>query len=257
MKIRLIRNATLLVEYGSKRFLVDPALSSAGTFDSMPSPLYPGKRNPMTPLPIPGEEIVRGIDSAIITHIHPDHLDQAGADLIPKDIPVFVQNILDKDQSRNYGFKKQFTTDITMLTAFQDVQLIRAPGKHGDGTYQHVLNEMANSSGVVFKHSNEKTLYLTGDTVWYFGVQDTINRHNPSVIVANVGAAVKDDMRLIMGLQDLKALHEYSPEAKIVCIHLEAWNHCTITRQDVRKYAEANGFAEYVFVPEDGEELQF
>ena len=258
MKITFLRHCTMTVEYGSTKFLIDPVFGSKGSKEPLKgksdTPMLP---NPLTELPLSPDEIVSGISAMILTHNHPDHLDQEAADKIPKNIPIYVQNLQDKDSLRNFGFKKTFTVDMTPWTTYQDIQVIKTPGKHGNASMTRVLNEMNNSGGFVLKKDKEKTIYFTGDTVWCLGVEDSLTRHHPDIIVANVGGAYLNDMRLIMDLSDLKTLHEFLPSATIIAVHLEAFNHCPITRQEVRDFAARNGFADKVIVPADGEVLMF
>jgi hypothetical protein len=43
--------------------------------------------------------------------------------------------------------------------------------------------------GIVFMHPSEKTLYIAGDTVWYKGVEESLKKYDPAVIVLNSGDA--------------------------------------------------------------------
>ena len=69
--LRLIRNATLVIEYAGKKILVDPMLSSKGAFES-----FAGVEiNPTVELKMPVYEIVEGVDLVLVTHTHVDHFD--------------------------------------------------------------------------------------------------------------------------------------------------------------------------------------
>ena len=74
MRLTLVRNATLIVELGGKRVLVDPALDDAGARPPIENTANPVP-NPTVPLPMPAEDAVAGIDAVIVTHRHRDHLD--------------------------------------------------------------------------------------------------------------------------------------------------------------------------------------
>ena len=50
----------------------------------------------MVDLPIQMDEILKNLDAVIITHTHVDHWDDCASKVIPKDIPIFVQNASDK-----------------------------------------------------------------------------------------------------------------------------------------------------------------
>ena len=48
-------------------------------------------RNPLVPLPRPAEEIVRGLDLVLVTHLHRDLFDEAAVHVLPRDVPVLCQ----------------------------------------------------------------------------------------------------------------------------------------------------------------------
>lgn len=255
MKFTLIRNATARVEYGGYTFLVDPMFSPKESRDSV-GDINRGQRNPTVGLPMDPAQIVSGIDAVILTHLHPDHFDQAAADLIPKDIPFYVQNLQDKDSVRKFGIDKKYTVNMTLWTSYRDVKIIETAGLHGDSPkIMHVINTMANSSGFILEKEGEKRVWFTGDTVWCYGVEQALG-YKPDVIVANVGAARAEGMRLIFDLPELKRIHETCPDAMIIADHLEAWNHVPLTRDEVRSYAYREGFSDHLLVPSDGETIE-
>ena len=49
--------------------------------------------NPTVPLPLPAEEVVRGVDGVLVTHRHQDHLDDRAKELLPRDVPVFRKEV--------------------------------------------------------------------------------------------------------------------------------------------------------------------
>src|SRR5271157_4346987 len=74
MRLTLVRHATILVELAGTRILIDPAFDPAGSqppVDETPNPVP----NPLVGLPAPPEDLVRGVDAVIVTHLHQDHLD--------------------------------------------------------------------------------------------------------------------------------------------------------------------------------------
>ncbi|MEE8136604.1 MAG: MBL fold metallo-hydrolase, partial [Thermodesulfobacteriota bacterium] len=66
MKIRLFRNATLRITYSGKEFVIDPFLLPKDTI-----PSFAGiSKNPTVDLPCPPEEVVEGVEMAIVSHMH-------------------------------------------------------------------------------------------------------------------------------------------------------------------------------------------
>lgn len=251
MKIKLIRNATILVEYAGNRFLIDPVLGGKGSFRAFGDSLRKDIKNPIVDLPIPVQEIVN-VDAVVITHMHLDHFDPAANELLPKDKKVFVENEDAVKELENSGF-----TDIEILSLdskFHEIELTRTPGQHGRGDVLKVIGEVC---GVVFAHPDEKTLYIAGDTVWYEGVDEIIKNHQPDVIVVNGGGNILMGEMLVMGKEDILKVHKARPDAMILSVHMEAMNHWTLSRDALKSFAVENGFSDSLFVPEDGEELYF
>ena len=63
---------------------------------------------------------------------------------------------------------------------------------------------------------------------------------------------------IIMGKEDLLRAHRLAPGAKVVGIHMEAVNHATQSRQELRDFIRAQGMdPRQVLVPADGEAIAF
>ena len=53
MNITQIRNATMHLNYGGTRFLIDPMLSAKGTWPGIPGTINDDLTNPLVDLPVP------------------------------------------------------------------------------------------------------------------------------------------------------------------------------------------------------------
>ena len=104
MKITQVRNATIIVEYNNKKFLVDPWLMPKDYMPGFDVAINSETRQPRINLPFEIEKIV-DVDAVIITHIHPDHWDEFAEKSINKDIKVFVQSDIDKNYVMSKGFR--------------------------------------------------------------------------------------------------------------------------------------------------------
>ncbi|UAB82942.1 MBL fold metallo-hydrolase [Zunongwangia sp. SCSIO 43204] len=253
MKVQLIRNATMIVEYAGKRMLVDPMFAKKGELARGPMPAkdWNWKRNPNHDLPISVEEILKDIDFVFLTHLHFDHWDEAAANALPKDIKVFVQDENDKKVIAEAGF-----TNLEILgeiSSFGDIKLTRTKAKHGKG---FILKLAGQVCGMVMKHPSEKTLYIAADTVWYEEVDKTIQKFNPEVIIVNGGdnRFVIGD-QLIMSKEDIYQTHLAAPNADIVVVHMEGVYHNTLTRKELRSFVNEKAIEEKILIPEDGETL--
>lgn len=252
MNIHQIRNATMVVEYAGKKFLIDPMLSEKGTYPPFPNSVRQDQNNPLVSLPASIEEMIN-VDAVIVTHLHIDHFDDAANEALPKEIKMFVQNEEDAGEVKKAGF--QNVEVLQEDTAFEEIQLIKTKGEHGRGD---ILKLAGLVCGVVFKHQDEKTLYVAGDTVWYEAIQETIDAHKPEIIVVNGGDnQFLEGGSLVMGKDDIYEVHKAAPHAKIISVHMEAVNHWTLSREELKSFAEEKGFSTSLLVPGDGESYTF
>ncbi|MFJ8067383.1 MBL fold metallo-hydrolase [Peribacillus sp. NPDC096447] len=249
MNIKQIRNATLVVEYAGKKFLIDPMLAEKGAYPPFPNSLRQDQFNPLVSLPTLIENIIHDIDAVIVTHLHLDHFDDVAKEVLPKDIKMFVQNEVDATEVEKAGFK-----NIEVLqedTAFEGIQLVKTKGEHGRG---EILKLAGLVCGVVFKHSNEKTLYIAGDSVWYDAIQEVIDLHKPEIIVVNGGNnQFFEGGSLVMGKEDIYEVYMAAPNAKIIVVHMEAVNHWELSREELKRFIDEKEIFSSVLVPDDGE----
>lgn len=252
MKIEQIRNATLIVAYANKRFLIDPFLAEKGAYPPFPNSVRQDQNNPLVELPKSIEEII-DVDAVIVTHLHLDHWDDTAKEALPKTIKLFVQNDEDGQILKAAGFTN--VEVLTEQTTWENIQLIKTEGEHGRG---EILKFAGSVCGIVFKHESEKTLYIAGDTVWYEGVEKTLRTFNPEIIIVNAGDnQFLEGGSLVMGIADVYEVHKAAPHAIIIASHMEAVNHWTLSREELRNFISDKGISRNVLVPNDGDGFSF
>ncbi len=257
MVIQQIRNATVTVEYGGQKFLIDPMFSKKGEFD----PFLPAERddrNPIVELPMSVDEILEGVDAVIVTHTHEDNFDQAAKEQLPKDMKMIMQDEADAEMAKESGFTNIEVIEEEVGIDFNGVELTEVDGRHGHG---ETAKLMGNVMGIVFQHTDEKTVYLAGDTVWYEEVQQIIDTYKPEVILLNGGENqfVEDGPvgPLIMGKEDVYEVYKAAPEADIIVSHMEAVNHWGLSREELKNFINEKGMESNVVVPDDGEAYSY
>ncbi|SES02528.1 MBL fold metallo-hydrolase [Halopseudomonas bauzanensis] len=259
VQLQQIRNATVKITYGDTTFLIDPMLSKKGTYPGFDNTYRSNLRNPLVDLPMSEKDVIADVDAVIITHTHLDHWDDAAQQLLPKDIPLFVQNLADALMIRGQGF-----TNVRVLSKaeFEGVTLSQIGGQHGtDEMYAvaEVATALGEAMGVVFQSPGHDTLYLVGDTVWRDEVDMALADYAPQIVLINAGYAMMNgfDGSIIMGKEDVLRAAKTAPDATIVATHMDAINHMALTREELQSYVQEKGIADRVEIPEDGATLNF
>jgi L-ascorbate metabolism protein UlaG (beta-lactamase superfamily) len=249
-RLRLVRHATLIIEYAGRTLLVDPLLADAGTLPPV-SRTANQRPNPLVPLPAPAASLVAGVDAVFVTHTHSDHWDAAAAKLLPPTSLVFVQPA-DVKRLGDQGFSN--LRPIDTATTWEGIQITRSGGEHGRG---EVGQRMAPVSGFVLAASGWPTLYIAGDTVWCPEVARVIEAHKPGAIVVNAGAAqFLEGGPITMDAADVLKVCTAAPTASIVAVHMEAINHCLLTRAALKQELARSGQRARAIIPADGETLE-
>ncbi|WP_435077733.1 MBL fold metallo-hydrolase [Halococcus sp. AFM35] len=245
ISVQLVRNATVLATVDGTTFLVDPLFTPQGEMPTVTeAPGVPGflttenqDRNPLVPLP----DVDLSYDAVVVTHRHPDHFDEAAIEELDADVPLFCQ------PEEADAFTEEGFTDVRPVddeTSFDDISLHRTPGRHGHG---ELAEGMGPVSGFVFEA--DETLYIAGDTIWYDPVEETLDQFDPDMVVLNGGEAqFEQGDPITMGVADINAARD-ATDATLVVDHMEAINHCLLSREELRSETED------VLVPEDGEQI--
>ena len=241
--LRLIRHATLELELGGVRFLVDPMFDPAGARPAIANTPEP-RPNPLVELPLDAAELVERADAVVVSHLHADHLDDTAAGLIGGRRPVLAQ------PGDGATLRERGITDVTEVAddvEHRGVRISRTGGRHGEGAIGEALGPV---SGFVFRAPGEPVVYVAGDTVWCDEVAAALEAHRPDVVVVNAGGArFLDSGLIVMGADDVRRVADAAPGAQVVAVHLEAINHCLLGRAELRAAVAGRRVA----VPDDGD----
>lgn len=260
-----IRNATGILNYGGKKILIDPFLGAKGSLEKFEGTYNSQVRSPLVDLPISIDEILKNIDAVLVTHTHGDHWDEAAQKNIDKNILIFVQNEDDKILLENQGFKNLKIVEEN--TKFENITLTKTNGQHGNDT-MYAIPDLAKflgeAMGVVFRANNFDTIYLVGDTIWRKDVEEVVNKYNPEIIIMNAGDAQFaqespfESKSVTMGKLDVERMYHFSPNSKLIAVHIDAVNHGTLSKKELKAFLEVRNLDESrVFIPNDGEKIEF
>jgi L-ascorbate metabolism protein UlaG (beta-lactamase superfamily) len=248
-RLTLIRHATLLVELAGQTLLVDPMLDDAAAQPPVEDSAN-DRRNPLVALPVPAEAILDRADAVVVTHPHIDHLDPSARTLLSdREIPVLCQPA-DHDRLRELRIGAPLIPVSAPLT-WRGIDVARTDGRHGTGEMAELLGPV---SGFVLSAGADR-IYVAGDTVWCDEVRDAIDEHDPTVVVVNAGEArVGDADPITMSADDVIAVARHAA-GRVVAVHMEALNHCGLSRAKLKAAAEQAGVD--IHVPANGDTIEF
>jgi L-ascorbate metabolism protein UlaG (beta-lactamase superfamily) len=244
MRLQLIRNATLKLEYAGHTVLIDPYLAPK---HSLPS--FTGRSpNPMVELSLGIEDILKGVELVIVSHLHDDHFDSVAMQRVPKHLPLFCQPG-DEVTIRAAGFTN--VTPLTESAIWEGLTLTRREGSHGLGP---VVDLMGSVIGLSLEAAGEPSIYWAGDTVLYPPVADVIRDTTPDIIITHSCGARWDGDLIVMDAAETVSVCKAAPDAIVIATHMEALDHATTSRKDLRQAAEEEGIGpSRLLIPADGE----
>ncbi|WP_341480150.1 MBL fold metallo-hydrolase [Paenibacillus dendrobii] len=187
-------------------------------------------------------------DAVLLTHLHPDHWDQAAVEALDKSLLILCQPG-EEAAVRKVGFTD--VTEVHESLTYKGTMIFRTTGQHGTGKIGRLMGQV---SGYVFKAEGEPALYIAGDTIWCEDVKRVLDEHHPEYTLVNAGGAkFIEGGTIIMNEDDVVSLCRYAPYTKIAAIHMEAINHCFTTRADLKGRIDAEHLTDQVRIPLDGE----
>ena len=175
-------HTTFLIKIDEKVILTDPVFSQrAGSFGCLSPERYSKT--------LDSADILPEVDVVLITHNHPDHLDEESIKvLIPRTryfiAPLAVGKIL---EDWGVPLKKILELDWWETKSIDDLTITAAPAKHTSerGVFDKNLTLWA-SYGI---RGKEQNLYLSGDSGWFKGLLDIGARLGPfDVTFFEIGA---------------------------------------------------------------------
>jgi L-ascorbate metabolism protein UlaG (beta-lactamase superfamily) len=236
LTITYIGGPTVLLEFGGVRLLTDPTFDPAGG---------EYKTGPVTLRKLQGPAIAAGslgrFDYVLLSHDHhSDNLDHAGRALLTNATSVFTTpEGAQRLGGNSIGLKDWQSIDISAANG-RTLRIIATPGRHGpDGLSRGAVIGFA----LFFTESPACVVYISGDTVWYPGVQEIARRFPIQVAILHLGAASVSEVgpyHLTMTSAEGADAARAFPAAQIVPIHFEDWAHFSEGRDAIeRAFASA------------------
>lgn len=252
MKLLHVRHATSILTYGGLRILIDPVFAKKDTYPAFP--LSPNrKKNPLVDLSTPMDQLL-DIDLILTTHTHIDHFDQEAMDLLDKNLDLICQSE-DAEAIESKGFLHIFPVKNTLV--YKNITLTRVDAEHGTG---EMGKSCAPASGYILQAEKEPTVYITGDTIYNDSVKANIETYQPQIMLMNAGSPkFLFSSHIVMNIIDIESTLRVNPNLCFVIVHLDTYNHCIETREDIHEYFSASKLQELgvqnFYVPLDNELL--
>lgn len=237
IKIRYIGGPTALLEIGNLRLLTDPTFDPKDTFYDTGLYVLHKKTDPLISVKELGK-----IDYVLLTHDHHfDNLDNLGRMTLDKAVNVFTTEIGAKRLGKNaIGLKTWQEIELPAGDG-RTVKIIATPCRHGPANADRgpVTGFLLN-----FSDQNENWLYITGDTVWYEGIEEVARRFNVGFALLFLGAAVVKNVgsaHLTMTVDEGILFAEAFKKAILIPMHFEGWEHFTQSKNEIREgFKKAN-----------------
>jgi len=261
MLIHHLRNATFVIESKENFILIDPMLSEKGKLPPFALIRHKPQRNPTVALPGNASQFLSKVTHCLITHsqksgieflTHTDHLDKPGKSFLQKnDIPIVCCR-QDAPYIKKNGINVEAALDYWQPTPWLGGEITAVPALHGH-SWMH--NFMANGAGFYLQLPGEPSIYISGDTVYTDDVERALTECKPDIaVVAAGGASLDMGGPILMPMDEIITFIRTAP-GKVIANHLEALNHCPVTRTQLKQELEKNELSAKTVIPDDGETL--
>ena len=226
--ITYIGGPTALIEWRGLRILTDPTFDPAGS--RYETPIYTLRKTQEPALPPEG---IGAVSAVLLSHDHHfDNLDRAGRALLAGVPHVLTTTAAAARLGREArGLEPWASTELVAPDGSR-VTVTATPARHGPegGDRGPVIGFVLAFPGAL------RVVYISGDTVWYDGVEEVGRRFPVSTAVLFLGAArvqaVGPAHLTFTALEAVAAARAF-PEAAILPLHFEGWEHFSESRTEV------------------------
>jgi L-ascorbate metabolism protein UlaG (beta-lactamase superfamily) len=228
-----ISTATMLLEIGKLRLLTDPVFDSAGGKYSFG---WGTGSTKLTDSPVSTKSLGQ-IDAVLLSHDHhEDNLDNAGRAFLPKAKRVLTTTSGEKRLRGNAEGLANWQSTV-LESGDTKVKVTATPAQHG----LLIVRPFAGQTiGFMLEWEGQQNgaLYITGDTIYYHGIDEVAERFTVNVGIFHLGRAsfpITGPIRFTMDAKDgVKAARALNPRS-IIPIHYEGWKHFREGRTIIEK----------------------
>ncbi|HVT67980.1 MAG TPA: MBL fold metallo-hydrolase [Trebonia sp.] len=162
--------ATVLLTVGDLRLLTDPALDPAGTTFTIPVPRGPAIRMRRVKDPAVTVTALPVVDAVLLTHDHPDHLDQAGLALAAS-VPLVLTTPAAAGRLGPNAVGLQPWASHGICRNGTRIRVTATPARHGPPEMARLVGEVTGFA-ITAAGTDDSAAYISGDTVYYDGLRE-------------------------------------------------------------------------------------
>jgi L-ascorbate metabolism protein UlaG (beta-lactamase superfamily) len=251
VRITCIGGPTALLELGGLRLLTDPTFDPSCSDYSTPLYTLHKVTGPAIPL-----DAIGAVGAVLLSHDHHfDNLDGAGRALLERVPHVFTTQ--DGAARLGHGAAGLGPGDERVLRAPSGRQLLisATPARHGPpgGDRGPVI-------GFTLRWADtaDCVLYISGDTVWYQGVEQVLQREPIRIAILFAGAArvaAVGPAHLTFTAGELVQVAQACPRSLILPLHIEGWAHYSESREDIEAAFAGAGLSTQLRLLDPGQTL--
>lgn len=242
LQITYINGPTVLLELSGLRIVTDPTFDPKGTSYTTNEYVLHKLSNPALSIDQIGQ-----VDIVLLSHDqHFDNLDKSGRNFLPTVPKVYTTKAGSERLGGNSRGLEIWETVKVPLSDGRILLITATPCQHGPAGKDRgpVIGFMLH-----FENENEGAVYLTGDTVWYEGIAEVSTKFNVKLLFLFMGAAAVQSAglyHLTMTTEDGIQAAQYFPDAKIIPVHFDGWEHYIETREIIQDGFDKAGFSQRV-----------
>jgi len=245
LTLTLVGGPTVLIELGGFRLLTDPTFDQPGEYD------LPHVKLVKTAGPAVSPERIGTIDAVLLSHDqHSDNLDNSGRAFLPRAGRVLTTTTgALRLGSHAEGLGPWASTSLTKPDG-RRLAVTATPARHGPAGIEPLSGDVI---GFVLEGMAKRAIYITGDTVWYDGVAEVARRFDVGVVMPFAGSAqTRGPFHLTMDVNDVIETAHAFPDALVVPLHYDGWQHFRQSGDDLRHSFTTLGFGERLRMLEPG-----
>ena len=236
-----IGGPSVLLDIGGIRLLTDPNFDPAGS--SYTTPVYTLHKSTD---PAVDAGVIGVVDAVLLSHDHHfDNLDRAGRVFLPHAArtltPIAAADRLGDNATGLAPWQSAEVGD----EARGRLRVTATPARHGppDGDRGPVIGFLLTSADREVA-PDCPAIYVSGDTVWYEGVEEVARRADVRVAFLFMGAARVREVgpaHLTFTADEGVLVARAMPNATIVPLHFEGWQHFSEGRPVIQRAFDGAG----------------